>query len=115
MVSSLNLITQPFLITFWGQIPLLEPKECTRLDDTMIKFDFTMIIIACFLESHFRPTFENKDVFEQARFFETLKPEFKKGLQKRAYRSELFIRFSLVLEFGIFFIEIGLLLNKSFG
>ena len=55
----------------------------------MIKFDFTMIIIACFLESHFRQTFENKDVFEQARFFETLKPEFKKGLQKRALQKGL--------------------------
>ena len=48
VVSSFNLIMQPFLITFWGQIPLFEPKECTRLDETMIKFDLAMIIIACY-------------------------------------------------------------------
>ena len=42
---------QPFLITFLGQIPLYEPKECTRLDETMIKFDLAMIIIACLLRN----------------------------------------------------------------
>ena len=47
VVSSFNLITRPFLLTVLGQIPLLKPKECTRLDETMIKFDLAMIITAC--------------------------------------------------------------------